>query len=193
MDTTDALRVLNESLSALCNDFNLGAVTPLMEADIAAYLYRAMIKSGCSQRMVYLETRIKGRHARSRRPDLVVGEIDCGAGCVEPVLICEIKAFQRWGMTDQQMNRRFEHVLESDLVSLGQMRDYLDQGRVQILADFIYSSRRPGYLSGHSAGHRRIDLVAERAAEVSAALVWIHPLNSERVGPDWVVPIGTNQ
>lgn len=157
-----------------------------MESDVAAYLYHRLLTHGCSLDSVYLTSRVCGDHARSRRPDLVIGALQTPAACVRPVLIAEIKAFQRWGMSDQQMRRRLEGVLTEDIPSLSQMAAALDRGRVEILADFARTTRGDGYMGGIYQGERRIETVAAACQSVGAALVWVHETESG-ISADWVL------
>jgi len=78
------------------------------------------------------------------RPWRVIGKLEPSEACVLPSLICEIKAFERWGLTDQQMRRRFEGVLYDDIPTLREMASVLPQGRVEILTDLFASRDRLG-------------------------------------------------
>src|SRR5258706_13317443 len=105
--TEQARAILDAALANFCDDFNQRRVTPILEADIAGYLFHRIVANGCPLNMVYLATRVCGEAARTRKLDIVIGTLNERTACVAPLLICELKVFQRWGHTDQQMNHRF--------------------------------------------------------------------------------------
>jgi hypothetical protein len=98
------------ALRDLCRDFNAGVFTPILEADVGAYLYYRLVTNGCSLSTVYLQTRVSGDAVRNRKPDLVIGRLRLPEACVDPSLVCELKVFQRWGHSAQQMRHRFSDV-----------------------------------------------------------------------------------
>ncbi len=172
--TEQARAILDAALSDFCDDFNRERVTPILEADIAGYLYHRIVVNGCPPRMVYLATRVCGEAARSRKPDIVIGTLDKRDACVAPLLICELKVFQRWGHSDQQMRHRFSGLLDEDLPSLEEAAKVLPVGRLEIIADLFVSRQRRGYLTGTWDGQSRKDLITARCREIGAALLWIH-------------------
>ena len=187
MNPEQALEALRLSLDDLCRDVACEECTPIMESDVAAYIYHRLLSHGVPPSSAYLTSRVCGEHARSRRPDLVIGALRTPAACVEPLLIAEIKAFQRWGMSwIQQMRRRLEGVLTEDIPSLGQMRDVIEFGRVEILADFARTTRGDGYMGGIYQGRRRIDTVATACESVGAGLVWLHALDGALTA-EWMI------
>jgi hypothetical protein len=105
--TDEARRTLDVALGDLCRDFNAGIFTPILESDVAGYLYHRLLTNGCVPNTVYLATRVCGEAARTRKPDLVIGKLRINDACIQPLLICELKVFQRWGHSDQQMRKRF--------------------------------------------------------------------------------------
>lgn len=139
-DTQAARVALDVAVRDLCRDFNGGAFTPILEADVGAYLYHRLLTNGCATNTVYLQTRVSGDAARSRKPDLVIGRLRLPEACIDPALVCELKVFQRWGHTDQQMRQRFAGVLTEDLVSLAQLAPLLPGGTVEIVADLYVSN-----------------------------------------------------
>jgi hypothetical protein len=173
--TEQARAVLDASLSDFCEDFNRESVTPILEADIAGYLYHRIVENGCPPNMVYLATRVCGEAARIRKPDIVIGTLNKSDACITPLLICELKVFQRWGHSDQQMRHRFSGLLAEDLPSLGEATNVLPIGRLEIVADLFVSRQRRGYLTGMWDGQNRKDLVADKCKKIGAALIWIHP------------------
>jgi hypothetical protein len=188
LNTEQARKALDVALRDLCREFNSEVFTPILEADVAAYLYHRLLTNGCSPSTVYLATRVHGDAVRSRKPDLVIGKLRVSEACIEPLLICELKVFQRWGHTDQQMRKRFEGVVSEDIPSLQQMAPVLPNGRVEIVADFYVSSQRRGYLTGTWDGVRRIDKIEAECRRVGASLVWIRPArDSDAIDYEFVV------
>lgn len=173
LSTDDARNALDVALGDLCRDFNAGVFAPILESDVAGYLYHRLLANGCAPNTVYLATRVCGEAARTRKPDLVIGNLQVNHACIQPLLICELKVFQRWGHSDQQMRKRFEGILADDIPSLQQMTAVLPDGRVEIVADFYVSSERRGYLTGTWNGDTRIDLVTNECKRIGASLIWI--------------------
>ncbi len=187
MTTDESRSALDSALSDLCQDFNERLFTPILEADVAAYLYHRLLTNGCAPNTVYLATRVCGEAARKRKPDLVVGSLDRRAACIRPSLVCELKAFQRWGFSDQQMRRRFEGILTEDIPCLEEMANVLEHGRVEVVADFFVSVQRRGYLTGRWGNDTRIDLIAAECRRIGASLIWIRPLDKSHVGVEILV------
>jgi len=174
--TTDEARaIFDAALADFCQDFNSELITPILEADIAGYLYHRIVANGCPPNMVYLATRVCGEAARSRNLDIVIGTLNKDAACITPLLICELKVFQRWGHTDQQMNQRFSGLLGENLPSLEQAAKVLDSGRLAVVADLVATRQRRGYLAGTWDRRIRKDVVASKCKEIGATFVWLHP------------------
>ncbi len=146
---------------------------------MSGYLYHRLLKNGCAVNQVYLQTRVCGEAARTRKPDIVIGTLDTDRACVIPALVCELKVFQRWGHTDQQMRRRFEGVLGEDIPTLKELESAFPNGRVEIVADFHVSSQRHGYLTGTLHGDTRIYVITSECERMGASLIWIRPINDE--------------
>lgn len=175
MDTSTTRLALDQSLATLCDEFNCAAFTPILESDVAAYIYHQLIAHGCPTNSVYLASRICGEYARSRKPDIVVGNLCKESACVEPVLIAELKVFQKWGHSDQQMRHRISGVLAEDIPTLGEFSEKLPHGRVEILVDFFASKQRRGYMAGLWDRRPRTEVVRDKCREVGASLIWIRP------------------
>jgi hypothetical protein len=176
LGTTERARaIFDAALANFCEDFNHERVTPILEADIAGYLYYRIVTNGCPANMVYLATRVCGKAARSRKLDIVIGALNKNDACVAPLLICELKVFQRWGHSDQQMNHRFSGLLAENLPSLEQAGSVLRAGRLAVIADLFASRQRRGYLTGTWDGQVRKDVIAAKCKDIGATLVWIHP------------------
>jgi hypothetical protein len=173
--TEQARATLDAALADFCEDFNKQNITPILEADIAGYLYHRLVANGCPTNMVYLATRVCGEAARSRKLDIVIGTLNRVKACVAPLLICELKVFQRWGHSPQQMNQRFSGLLGDNLPSLEEAAKVLSRGRLAIIADLFVSRQLRGYLAGTWDGRRRKDVIAAKCKEIGATLVWIHP------------------
>lgn len=189
VNTKEAKAALDVALRDLCRDFNAGIYTPILEADVSAFLYHRLLVNGCVPSTVYLATRICGEAERTRKPDLVIGTLQPKSACIHPVLICEVKAFQRWGLSDQQMRRRFEGILAEDIPCLQEMSAVLPDGRVEIVADFFVSTQRQGYLTGKWGDDRRIDVVAAECRRIGASLVWIRAQNEHEIGFEYAVDL----
>lgn len=172
--TQEARSALDRALSDLCRDFNTGVFTPILEADVAGYLYHRLLTNGCAPNTVYLATRVCGDTARSRKPDLVIGTLNQADACIRPILICELKVFQRWGHSDQQIRHRMAGILAEDLPSLAQMSEVLPNGRVEVIADLYVSSQRRGYMTGTWDGENRLQRVSSECNRIGAELIWIH-------------------
>lgn len=186
MDTEYALGLLQKALQDLCVAFNQKRFFPLLEADVAAYLYHQLLENGCPLPEIHSETRICGMPHGERRFDLAIGTVDTDSGCVRPILVIQIKAFQRWGHSSQQHKRRFEKILSRDIESLKQVSGILPSGRVEVVADFVVTPQLNGYLNGKWKGRIRRDILSDRCKEANIALFWIHPDHQDRMEPERV-------
>ncbi len=91
---------------------------PILEADIAAYLYHLWVSEFGEAVNLHLDTRVYQK--LDRRFDFVVGSVDYGAGrpCItKPELVTELKAFP-YGFTDSQHYVHYLHVIKDDLPKL---------------------------------------------------------------------------
>lgn len=174
-NTGEAREVLRLVLNDFCDAFNADRFTPILESDVSGYLYHRFVANGCPLNQLYLATRISGGIASRRRPDIVVGTLDRERASVEPLLIAELKVFQRWGHSDQQMRHRFSALIAEDLPSLEEFSEVLPIGRIAIVIDLAVSRQRRGYLTGTWDGESRLDLVRERCRDASIEFVWLHP------------------
>jgi len=175
MDTALALELLRKSLQDLCEVFNQNEFNPLLESDIAAHLYHRLLMNGCPSLHLYSETRICGIDEENRKYDLAIGSVDTELACVKPVLIAQLKCFQRWGFSHQQHRRRFEGIIVEDIESLKQASGVLREGRVEIVADFVHTSQTIGYLNGSWNGKKRRDVLISLCRENALSLIWVHP------------------
>ena len=175
LDTKIAFDLLRRSLQDLCNAFNGGQFFPLLEADVAAYLYHRFLENGCPLSEIYNETRLCGISRGERKFDLVIGAVNTVLGCIQPVLVVQIKAFQRWGHSPQQHRRRFEGIVSEDIESLKQVSSILQDGRVEVIADFVFTSQNSGYLSGTWHDSIRRDILAGLCKEANISLFWVRP------------------
>lgn len=187
LDTKTAFDLLQRSLQDLCNAFNQEKFFPLLEADVAAYLYHRLLENGCPLSEIYSETRLCGISRGERKFDLVIGTINADHGCVQPVLVVQIKAFQRWGHSPQQHRRRFEGVLSGDIESLKQISSTLQNGRAEVIADFVFTSQSGGYLSGKWKDRIRRDILAELCKEANIALFWVRPNHQGQMEVEQIV------
>jgi hypothetical protein len=176
MDTTTASGLLIQSLTDLCNEFNRQTLMPLLEADVTAFLYHRLILNGCSQSLLYNETRICGVD-ETRKYDIVIGNVNTKSGCVKPMLIIQVKCFPRWGKTSAQLRISFQETMFNDVPSLETAAKVLAQGRFEVITDFFFTKRTAGYLSGEWGGEKRIELLAESCKDSGANLIWVRPNN----------------
>lgn len=176
--TGEARTQLLAALEDFCTDFNAERFLPILEADIAGYLFHRLLVNGCPLDQIHLATRVCGKMARSRKPDVVIGALNRATACVVPVLIAEIKVFQRWGHSDQQMRHRFSGLIAEDLVSLEESASVLHSGRIEVVFDLYVSARRRGYLTGTWEGKMRGQLVESKCRDIGAEFVWLHPNES---------------
>ena len=170
----EARSKLLTAIEDFCRSFNSKRITPIMEADVAGFLYHRLVTHGCSLNSIYLASRICGKSERSRKPDIVVGSLNKANGCVQPRLICELKVFQRWGHSDQQKRRRFEGILDQDIPTLTQLEEYLPRGRIQVVVDLHKSPKLLGYMTGTWKGNFRVDVVRERCRAAGVSFYWAH-------------------
>lgn len=174
LDTRTAFELLDSSLQDLCRDFNGQVFFPLLEADVAAYLYHRLLENGCPLKQLFVETRVCDvPDERRRKYDLVVGNANLEQACVEPVLIAEIKCFQRWGHTPQQHRHRFEGILTGDLRSLQEAAEVLPFGRVEIIVDLVVTSQKTGYLTGTWHGQGRRERLTLECRDRDVSLLWV--------------------
>ncbi|MCX8062990.1 MAG: hypothetical protein N3D16_10460 [Anaerolineales bacterium] len=187
MDTNTAFELLQRSLQDLCDAFNQKKFFPLLEADLAAYLYHRLLENGAPLSEVFSETRLCGISKGERKFDLVIGTVDTTLGCIYPVLVIQIKAFQRWGHSPKQHRRRFEKILSEDIPSLKQASSILQNGRVEVIVDLVLRSQYTGYLSGKWNGRTRRDVLEERCKEAKIALFWVRPNPQDQIEVEQVV------
>ena len=125
---------LRHVLESLCCDYNSKAFLPILEADVAAYLYHLWISKFGEAVSLHLDTRVYQKP--KSRYDFVVGKIDYDVGkpCItKPELVAELKAFP-YGFTDQQHRVHYFHVINDDLPKLQFIRNPTDS-RYEILFD----------------------------------------------------------
>jgi hypothetical protein len=175
IDTVNAFAFLRQSSQDLCEAFNRHEFMPLLEADVTAFLYHRLLIHGCPLSWLYKDTRIRGVEDERRKYDLVVGKVDTKHAWVDPVLIVQVKCFQRWGHTSQQHRIRFEAIIYDDLVTLKDSGRVLSTGRVQLVTDFVLTSRGTGYLTGIWQDKIRRDELSRRCEEIGASLLWVRP------------------
>jgi hypothetical protein len=109
---------LKRVLSSLCQDYNSKTFLPILEADLAAYMYHLWVNLFKEAAALHIDTRIYQN--LERRFDFVVGKIDYTVGkpCViNAELVAELKAFP-YGFTDQQHRVHYFHVMDDDLPKL---------------------------------------------------------------------------
>lgn len=168
-------RMLEAALADFCTAFDSGEIIPLLEADVTAYLYHRLVSHGCPLSDLFMETRVCG--IQNRKYDLVIGTLNTAAkrACVEPLLIAEVKCFQRWGMTPQQHHRRFQGIREEDVPALLEAKAASPKWRIEVAVDLWLSSQALGYLSGRWNSQVRSQLIKTDCQNAGVGFWWIHP------------------
>lgn len=186
MKTKEALRLLKSSLTDLCIAFNEAKFTPILEADIASFLYHRLIVNGCPPESLYMNTRVCGLKKHYRKYDLAIGTLNKEDACLTPVLIAQLKAFQRWGLKDQQHRRRFQEVINNDIPSLDEASKTLVNGRVHIVSDLHLSADNTGFLEGwwQESSSTKIELLTNLCKDLGIWLFWIRPDTDGKVRLD---------
>jgi len=172
--TSEAYKMLEQSLSDMCADLNGDRFRPLLESDVGCYLYYRMLENSCSLEHLYSETRINGIRKGNRRFDLVVGHSETNDATVVPNLVIQIKCFQKRGQTIQQFHRRYHQIYEEDLPSLEQAFNCFADCEVEVILDQAQTSTHVhGYLDGITANEVRHDYLAKRFIAASINMYWV--------------------
>jgi hypothetical protein len=187
LDTNSGFELLCKSLQDLCDSFNRKEFQPLLEADAAAYLYHRLLENGCPLPNLYSETRLWGIFGEHRKFDIVIGTIDTSYACIQPILIVQIKCFQRWGLSPQQHRRRFEGIVQEDIESLKQAAGILENGRVELIFDFLSTTQSMGYLSGNWYKKNRRDVLIDLCKCNNISLIWDHPNSQNQMEVEQLV------
>lgn len=149
------LKAIAEVMDNLCSRYNSGEFVPLLEADIAGYLYHVLPTQKLIDLVrIHLDSRAIGAE-RNQKFDIVLGPIEIredGRPAVRAQVVIEIKSFPR-GFTDPQHRVHFEHVLNNDLPKLSRVPCPL---KVEVLFDEV------GYLKGLYQGKRRVEVIIEK-------------------------------
>lgn len=175
MDTTTAVELFQKALQDICDAFNRKEFQPLLEADVAAYFYHRLLENGCPLLNLYSETRICGLPRSKRKFDIAIGTVNTSSACVNPLLVAQIKCFQRWGHSPQQHRHRFEGVISEDIESLKELASILQEGRFEIIIDLVLTAQTVGYLNGTWNERRRRDVLIDLCKNNAISLIWLHP------------------
>jgi len=128
------MRKLALVLENLCRDYNSKSFLPILEADVAAYMYHLWVSQFGEAANLHLETRIYQKS--DCKFDFVVGKIDYDTAkpcIIKPELVAELKSFP-YGFTCQQHRVHYFHVLDDDLPKLQSVKDP-QENRYEILFD----------------------------------------------------------
>lgn len=163
------LNKLQLVLETLCRDYNNKTFLPILEADIAAYLYYLWVSEFKEATNLHLDTRVYQKP--DSRFDFVVGKIEYGAGkpCItQPELVAELKAFPH-GFTDQQHRVHYFHVINDDLPKLASISNPKDF-RYEILFD------ERNYLRGFDRNDNslRIERLIQRRNELDQKIAIVY-------------------
>jgi hypothetical protein len=149
------LKVVAEVMDNLCWQYNAGEFVPLLEADIAGYLYHILLTQKLiGLEHIHLDSRAMGAE-RNQKFDIILAPIEIredGRPAVKAQVVIEIKSFPR-GFTDQQHRVHLEHVLNDDLPKLSRVPSAL---KVEVLFDEV------SYLKGLYQGMRRVEVIVEK-------------------------------
>jgi hypothetical protein len=173
LTTHDAKEMLRESVVHFCDDLSARISSPLMEADVVVSVYHYLKQGGCDPSQIYIDTRVCKHSPRSRKYDIVIGSLDKSNACINPTLIIQVKAFQRWGLTPQQHKRRFEGILDRDIPSLLEVQHQLPSGRIELISDLCKMPTYDRYLSGKWKGNKRIEVLRRKCAPSGIDLWWV--------------------
>jgi hypothetical protein len=169
---------LRRCLDDLCRTLTNQEWIPLLEADVAGYLFAGCLRYGIPLHDVHLDTRVCG--VSERRYDLVVGPVDTAPedskrACIRtPELVVQIKFFPQYGFTWQQHNVHFHHVLDDDLPSLAQMSSVPGVKCLELLVDLFESKTGLSYLQGTHGERQRTQVIAEQAQPHGIEVLWVH-------------------
>jgi len=160
---------IRQILELLCRDYNTKMFAPILEADIAAYMYHLWVVQFGNAATIHLDTRVYQK--LDSRFDFVVGKLDYGAGkpCItQPELVAELKAFP-YGFSDQQHRVHYFHVVDDDLPKLQSLKSPVNF-RYEILFD------EDDYLRGTdmNAQSSRIERIIKRRNELDRAIILVH-------------------
>ncbi|GHT58284.1 hypothetical protein FACS1894109_12250 [Spirochaetia bacterium] len=116
--------MLDAILDELVKSWNDNEYQPLLEADVAGWLFHIMISAkdfyNSKKEEIHLETRVTNQP--QVKPDIVIGEVNQNPEgqriCIDPRVVIEIKLFPSKGFTNSQHFVHLEHVLEDDLPKL---------------------------------------------------------------------------
>jgi len=160
---------IRQILESMCRDYNAKMFAPILEADIAAYMYHLWIAQFGNAASLHLDTRIYQK--LDSKFDFVVGKLDYNVGkpCItQPELVAEMKAFP-YSFSDQQHRVHYFHVIEDDLPKLQSLKNPVDS-RYEILFD------EDDYLRGidMNAKSSRIERLIKRRNEVDSKIILVH-------------------
>jgi len=160
---------LQRVLGTLCRDYNDKTFLPILEADVAAYLFYLWVSEFGEAKDLHLDTRVYQK--LESRFDFVVGKIEYGAGrpCItKPELVAELKAFP-YGFTNEQHSVHYSDVIERDLPKLQSIKNPANF-RYEILFD------EDDYLRGfdRKSNGLRIERVIKRRDELDRKIVVVY-------------------
>jgi hypothetical protein len=130
--------IINELLQMLSQDYASGKFVPILEADIAGYLYHLWISKFGDAKRVHLDTRICV--VPNKKFDFVVGEVEHGAKrpCIrKPEIVIEVKSFSS-GFTSSQRGNRYSKVEGHDIPKLAELKEPLDNRYILLFDEANY-------------------------------------------------------
>jgi len=177
------LETIRGLVNEMCDLEKSGEYTPILEADVAGFLYHLMLARGvCTLKRVHLDTRVIG--ASDMRFDLVIGDVrpeEDGRPAVYPEIVIEIKVFPK-GFNSPQHRVHFEHIINddsrknSDLRKLGSLP--AEVSRVEFIFD------QADYLSGKYSDKNRTAVIMDKRDEVSPR---VQLLFARKIAGDWQI------
>lgn len=151
-------KVFKTVLVKLTEEWNQSSYQPLLEADVAGWIFKCIMESDGVLRRgeeLHLESRV----LRLKRQffDIAIGRIDNqgkGKPSVSARVVAEIKLFPKLGFSPQQLRRRFQQIMEDDLKKVGRLPSSVHEKAYIIVDGF-------GYLDKRVRGKRRGDIIGD--------------------------------
>lgn len=154
---------IEDLVKNMCDLAKEGSYAPILEADVAGFLYHLMIKQGiCPINKIHLDTRIIGSQDNNERFDLVIGNIEQQNDkrpAISPEAVIEIKMFPN-GFTSQAHRIHFDHILKDDLRKLGNISNTQSE-----TVEFIFDEFN--YLGGNYDGQNRKEVIINTRNKIS--------------------------
>ena len=156
--------MIHTIINQLKDIWNQSNYQPLLEADVAGWLFHLFITTSDSIQALenlHLDTRVL--NALNSKFDVVVGKYsypDNQRACLDPRIVIEIKLFPSEGFNDSQQNVHFLHIINDDLKKLGSLPNTI-QCRCSLIVDAAK------YLRGKHNRQMRSEVIKTRRNEIA--------------------------